>query len=200
MPVSFEQKIYELIDAWADDLHTCCMGVVQSYDKATRLATVLPAAKVRRYDEAGKAIDEQLPLCVNVPVQFPGGRLFVVGLHNLAKDDDCVLQFTHHSIDEWLEKGGMVGGSDERRFSLSDAIATPAPRPKSKPGRLCPDDTMVSGAEDGPYHAVDLRRLAYDIRAKHEVTIAAGVQIILDAPQIYVRKFGTNELVLLEHG
>jgi hypothetical protein len=200
MPVSFEQKIVEIVDGWADDLHTFCTGVVESYDKATRLASVQPAAKLRRYDETGKAVDEALPLCVNVPVQFPGGRRFG-HVWPVERGDDCTLQFTHHSLDEWLEKGGIVGGSDERRFSLSDAVMKPGPRAKSKPGRVPPENQMVMGCEpEGPYYAVDDARLAADIRAKNEVTVFAGTQIVLDAPQIYVRRFGSKELVLLEVG
>jgi hypothetical protein len=97
-------------------------GVIESYDPATRTATVKPLLKETRFDEAGEEHVEALPMVCQVPVQFPGGGGFEITFP-VAKGDSCMLLFADRALDKWLASGQDSDPIDLRRHDLSDAVA-----------------------------------------------------------------------------
>lgn len=186
MPVSFEQKIRELIDEALAEVNTGFPGIVTAYDRVTRLATVIPAVKVRRRDESDAAIDEQLPAIVHVPVQFPGSRLFSF-VWDVKPGEDCWLKFSKYSLEDWLSQGAppatgsqVVGASDARLFHLSDAVAEMV-RPPGSAGQACPADTMRLGADDGPMVEINLTTLVARISSLNEVQVLGGALVRIES-------------------
>ena len=108
----------EHIQSALRDLHTCLPGVVNSYDPAKQTATVQPAIK-RIFSEKGSVA---LPLCVDVPVSFPGGGDFHMTFPVKA-GDDCILIFSERCIDYWYANGGVQLPAEYRLHDLSDAFA-----------------------------------------------------------------------------
>lgn len=107
------------IDSRLKDLHTCLPGIVHSFDPDTQTASVQPAIK-RVFTEKGAVY---LPLCVDVPVAFPGGGDFFLTFPVKA-GDECVLQFSERCIDFWHAFGGIQLPAEYRLHDLSDAFAT----------------------------------------------------------------------------
>lgn len=120
------------------NLHTCLPGIVASFDVATQTASVQPAIK-RIWAEAGAV---SLPLCVDVPVVFPGGGDFFLTFP-VKPGDECLLVFSERCIDQWYVSGGVQPPADYRRHDLSDAFAIVGVN--SQPRKLA--NVQTTGAE-----------------------------------------------------
>ncbi|MHB0973964.1 MAG: Gp138 family membrane-puncturing spike protein [Thiobacillus sp.] len=106
------------IEGRLKDLHTCMPGIIASFNPATQTASVQPAIK-RIFTENG-AIN--LPVCVDVPVAFPGGGDFFLTFPVKA-GDECILFFSERAIDNWHIGGGTAAPAEYRLHDLSDGIA-----------------------------------------------------------------------------
>lgn len=106
------------IDGRLKDLHTCLPGIIASFDPDTQTASVQPAIQ-RIFTEKGAV---NLPLCVDVPVAFPGGGDFFLTFPVKA-GDECILLFSERAIDNWHASGGTQTPAEYRLHDLSDGIA-----------------------------------------------------------------------------
>lgn len=106
------------IEGRLKDLHTCLPGIIVSFDPATQTAAVQPAVK-RIFTERGAV---NLPVCVDVPVAFPGGGDFFLTFPVKA-GDECILLFSERAIDYWHANGGTQLPAEYRLHDLSDGIA-----------------------------------------------------------------------------
>ena len=94
-------------------LHVAMPGIIQSYDSATRTASVQPA--LRRQTPFGDILTA--PLLQQVPVFLPSPDFAVVpGAH-------CLLIFADFCIDGWYESAQPVLPPSPRQHDLSDAFA-----------------------------------------------------------------------------
>jgi len=101
-------------------------GRVESYNEATRRATVQPLIGRRVRGEDDELVVEHDPPIPDVPIGFPGGGgarfRFPV-----SRGDIVLLLFCERSLDKF--KGGLTGKphdpEDDRRHNASDAIAIP---------------------------------------------------------------------------
>jgi hypothetical protein len=145
---------------------------VESYDSATQKISAQPLIKRGYTDETGERIAERLPIITGVPVVFPGGGGYRVTFP-IAKGDTVLLIFSEASLDKWLAHGGDVDPNDDRRHTLSDAIAIPGLRDFAHALDSAPTDCATIGSDSG---AVIEMRTA-DIRigggSGHEPTIKA---------------------------
>ena len=128
-------------------------GRVERFDSANQLADVTPLLQESALDESGNETIESLPVLTNVPVQFVGGGGYAVTFP-VAAGDPCWLTFSDRSLDEWIDRGGVVDPIDLRRHDLADPVALLGVRPKA--GKLEEFDTSraVFGNK-GPRVAVD---------------------------------------------
>ncbi len=119
------------------NVHTSQPGKIVSFDPATGLAEVEPQLKRKYFDEDSS---RAMPVISKVPVVFPGtDKAFIK--FPLKAGDFVMLAFSERSIDRWRNKGKAVDPEFDQRFALSDAIAFPGLRPKTKP-------LQVNGADD----------------------------------------------------
>jgi phage baseplate assembly protein gpV len=107
------------------ELHTSMPGIVQSFDATKQTASVQPA--VRRVFITREGTDEilapsDLPILINVPVQFPRGGGFSLTFP-VKKGDECLVVFAERAIDSWHKFGGVRDPNSRRFHSLSDATA-----------------------------------------------------------------------------
>jgi len=110
------------------DVHVALPGRIKSYDASTQLADVEVCIKpTLRTDDGDEVI--VLGVITNVPIKFPGGGGYFISFP-LAEGDGVELTFHDRSIDDWMEKGGVVEVSDQRMHHLSDASAYPGLRAK----------------------------------------------------------------------
>ncbi len=106
------------IEGRLKDIHTCLPGIIASFDPDTQTASVQPAIK-RIFTEKGPV---NLPVCVDVPVAFPGGGDFFLTFPVKA-GDECILLFSERAIDNWHASGGTQTPAEYRMHDLSDGIA-----------------------------------------------------------------------------
>ena len=85
---SSELAFEEQIKSKLVNLHTMLPGVIQSFDPVKQTAQVQPC--IRRIFVDKGAVN--LPLCVDVPVEFPGGGGYFLTFP-IKPGDECVLCF-----------------------------------------------------------------------------------------------------------
>lgn len=126
------------IDGRLKELHTCLPGIIDSFDPVKQTASVQPAIK-RVFTEQGGV---NLPLCVDVPVAFPGGGDFFLTFP-VQPGDECILFFSERCIDFWYANGGVQLPAEYRLHDLSDAFALVGVN--SQPNKLT--QVQTDGAE-----------------------------------------------------
>lgn len=112
------QTFTEQIESRMRDVHTCLPGVIVSFDPDKQTAQVQPG--IQRIFIASGPVN--LPLCLDVPVAFPGGGDFFLTFPVQA-GDECILIFSERAIDYWYLNGGQQLPYEYRLHDLSDAIA-----------------------------------------------------------------------------
>ena len=95
------------------ETHTLIPGVLKSYNNDLQTAVCQPAIR-RLVVDTGKMV--ALPLCMDVPVFFPGGVL----TFDLSPGDSVVLAFSERCIDAWWAAGGVQDPTELRNHDLSD--------------------------------------------------------------------------------
>jgi hypothetical protein len=135
---TIDQQHAAQIEGRLKDLHTCLPGIVVSFDAGKQTATVQPTIK-RVFTSVGAV---NLPVCVDVPVAFPGGGDFFLTFPVKA-GDECILLFSERAIDYWYQQGGTQSPSEYRLHDLSDGIAIVGLN--SQPHKLT--SLQTSGAE-----------------------------------------------------
>lgn len=176
------------IDGRLKDLHTCMPGIVASFDPDTQTASVQPAIK-RIFTEKGAV---NLPLCVDVPVQFPGGGDFFLTFP-VKPGDECMLHFSERCIDFWHANGGVQLPGEYRLHDLSDAMATVGIncQPRKIPVFNATDTELRSRAGDiritvkpnGTIEAVNPAS-SHVLGADGSMTINAPAGTTINSPQI----------------
>jgi hypothetical protein len=183
---NLKTSIHTMVESRLATLNTGCPGIITAYDPATRLASVQPAVKVQYEGEDGETVEEALPVLVNVPVHFPGGRGWDFVWH-LTPPETCWIKFSQSSIDQWLEDGKLSPSTAARRFSLSDAVAEVGIRDKGHPGTPCPADSARLGSADGPQITFDQGTLTLTLASINEVRILGGARVrIASEGDIYI--------------
>jgi len=112
---------------------TALPGIIVSYDPARQTCSVQPAIRGSVTNETGQAQAVNLPLLVDVPVQFPRGGGFACTFPLIAGDDVLVV-FASRCIDAWWQSGGIQRAMEARMHDLSDGFAIPGPT--SQPRKL----------------------------------------------------------------
>ena len=127
-------------------VHTALPGVIESYDATTQTAEVrIPIRFSRRDPDTGERVPYAPPPLPNVPIAWPaGGGGAYSDTWPLQRGDEVWLSFAERSVDEWLlTDGELVTPADVRRFSLSDAVATPVRSRSQLPGDAVAEDARV---------------------------------------------------------
>lgn len=112
---------------------------VESYDEATRKASVQPLLLEGYTDAAGDRVAEALPVITNVPIVFPGSGGARVRWP-IARGDTVLLIFSSASLDRWLVRGGMLDPGDDRNHDINDCFAVPGVQTFAEAGDA---DTMI---------------------------------------------------------
>lgn len=166
-------------------LHTWMPGQITGYDKDTQRATVQPMLARGTTGEDGGRVVEQLPAVTSVPVMFIGnGDNCITWPINIG--DMVKLDFCEASLDTFLSTGGgLVDPGDDRRHSISDAVAAQGLRATALPPNSTDDEAMVmryaklkmgdSTANDPPVRVSDLNSIIQQIAtAITGATVAIG--------------------------
>lgn len=121
------------VEASLEHLHTCLPAKVVRWDPKKRQVDVQPLVMQAREGEDGGRVAAALPVVVNCPVVFPGGRRW--GFYApLEVGDTGLVVFAQSSIDKWLQRGDLVDPVHDHRHNLSDGVFLPGCWPFGGPG------------------------------------------------------------------
>jgi hypothetical protein len=113
--------IREFLDYYFTQVHTSLPGVVVEYNASKRRATVQPSLKRR----SGNKEYINFPMLIDVPVQFPGTKKWIIHFP-LEKDDEVAVFFSERALEAWKDAGqDGIEDPDPRRYDLCDAYCTP---------------------------------------------------------------------------
>ena len=101
-------------------INTVKIGEVTEFHATKPPRVSVQIAMKRLYE--GKDEAELIPICEDVPVIYPGSGDWWLTFP-IKVGSNVVLLFNDRSLAEWLDQGGIVEPLNERKFSLSDAIA-----------------------------------------------------------------------------
>lgn len=121
LPATIQKGIEERLK----DLHTAMPGIIESFDPVNQIASVQPAIQrvfITREENKTILTPSNLPILINVPVQFPRGGGFSLTMP-VKKGDECLLIFSERPIDDWHSSGQVKRPSARRFHHLSDATA-----------------------------------------------------------------------------
>lgn len=118
------------IDGALANVHTCCPGIIDSFDPATLTAQVQPAVRKLYFPDGEDGIWMDLPLLVDVPVVVLGGGGFALTFP-IRSGDECLLLFAERSVDNWHETGNVSEQAHAGMHSLHDAFALVGVRSKA---------------------------------------------------------------------
>lgn len=99
------------------------IGIIQSFDISTQLATIAIAMKqVVSVNEDGIEAFQEYPLLIDCPVMtLFGGNSFIS--MPITPGDTCIVLFNDRDIDQWVTKGNGNYPTTARLHDISDAIA-----------------------------------------------------------------------------
>lgn len=121
------------IDAALEDVHTCSWGSVVSYNRASQTAVIQLIQRHSYIDENGERQTERPAPLLDVPVMFPGSGPVSI-TWDINSGDVVLVLFAERSMDGWYHGGQAdVDSGDDRRHSMSDAIAIPGLRSSQSP-------------------------------------------------------------------
>jgi hypothetical protein len=104
------------------EVHCSKPGRIKSWDETTGLAEVEVCINPTfKHDDGEEAVVHGV--ISNVPIEFPSGGGYMMSFP-LAVGDPVKLTFHDHSLDLWLEKGGVVDVKDLRSHHATDASAS----------------------------------------------------------------------------
>jgi hypothetical protein len=111
-----------LIDSALSNIHTCCPGIIDSFDADNQTVKVKLAIKKIVFPDNQAAEWVEIAPLVDVPVIFLSGKGFALTFP-IESGDECLLFFSERSFDNWYEQGNSSEQADLRKHSLSDAFA-----------------------------------------------------------------------------
>lgn len=103
---------------------TCLPGIIQSFDATKMTCSVQPTIQGQFRNPQGVWQNKTIPLCVDCPVQFPGGGGFLMTFP-LAAGDEVLIHFASRCIDGWWQAGQVSPQAQLRMHDLSDGFVSP---------------------------------------------------------------------------
>jgi hypothetical protein len=123
-------------------------GRIKSYDANKGLAEVEVCVNPTIQKDGGDDV-EVLGVIKNVPIEWMSGGGYFVAFP-LNAGDPVKITFHDFSIDQWIEKGGVVTTDDQRTHHLSDASAYPGMRAKPQALPSGHGSKLIIGKIDNP--------------------------------------------------
>lgn len=143
---SLRAVINRAIENHADGLRVALPARVEAYDPVRQCVDVQPLIQTGYRDENGDRQVERMPMLLDVPLAFLGGRLNRMTVP-IVVGDSVLLLFCSSSIARWKLLGGEVDPGDDRRHDLNDSIAIPGLHDFAHVPTTAPMDAMVLHAD-----------------------------------------------------
>lgn len=158
---------------------TSLPGILQSVDLVKMTCSVQPSIQVMVYDKKGKGTFQNLPVCVDVPLQFIGGGGYTATFP-MAQGDEGLISFSCRCIDSWWQSGGVQPQAELRMHDLSDGFFIPGFRSQARKLANISANSAQLRSDDGT-NFVDVNKTT------GVVTMKAALQVVMDAPATVVK-------------
>lgn len=136
------------LSGWQAGIWTALPAIVEKYDPTKLTVSAQPAIKAHVRAADGTESDQTLPLCVDCPVQFPGGGGYVLTFP-IKQGDEGILIFARACIDSWWQSGGVQKQAELRMHDLSDGMFIPLIFSNGKVPANVNADTVQLRSNDG---------------------------------------------------
>jgi len=129
-----QEAIRAALQGFQATLWTALIGIVETVDLVANTCTVQPAVRGVRRKADGTIVQVQLPILLDVPIQWPAGGGYTFTFP-LAAGDEGLVVFTSRCFDPWWQSGGDDNNQvDVRMHDLSDGVFLAGV--KSQPNKL----------------------------------------------------------------
>lgn len=157
---------------WQSEMWTALPGFIQTVNYDANTCEVQPTIKgiFRQPDGTTKVVTP--PLCLDVPILWPGGGGFSF-TYPLAESDEGLLVFASRCIDAWWQSGGVQAQSEIRMHDLSDGFFIPGFRSQVNKLASVSQNSARLWKNDGTYY-VDI--------ADAQITLKHPTKVVIDAP------------------
>jgi hypothetical protein len=143
MPLRIDlgEVIRRALESRAQDIWTAFPAKIVAYDSETQTADVEPQVRRIVPDEDSADVEtEDLPIVVNVPIQFPrGGEDSIAITWPLQAGDYVWVHVCTNAIGNWRRTGELSDPGDVRTHGLGSCFAVPGAAPNS---RVLPQATI----------------------------------------------------------
>lgn len=174
---SLDDAILASLDGWQSTIWTALPGFIVDYDPERQTASVQPAIQARKRNPDLTWEFVNLPVCPDVPVEFPNGGGYSLTFP-IAAGDECVLEFQSRCIDAWWYYG--LGDpqrpqvqAEMRMHNLSDAICRVGPRSLPRALPAVSTDSVQLRTEDGDAY-IEIKGTTVNIVTPSDVNVTAG--------------------------
>lgn len=180
------------IEAKLLNVHTSMPAIVVDYDPNSRTLSAQPAIQRVFSEGEGLSGNVNLPVCVDVPVQFPSGGGYEITFPVKA-GDECLLIFSERCLDGWFETGKPTPPKDFRQHDLSDAVAIVGIRSKPNVNPTWGGGVEISG-ENGRIRLND-EAVELGMGGAFLKLTQGGLETNVDikAPNLVTDKYDVNE-------
>lgn len=160
-------------------------GIIQSFNPAKMTAVVQPSIQALWRDPLGNQTWQTMPLCLDVPVMFPGGGGCTMTFP-LVEGDECLLIFASRCIDSWWQSGGIGVQAEMRMHDLSDGFCLPGPRSQPRVLSGVSTSALQIRSDDGSAF------VEIGAAAPHAISVQTSGDVQIEAPTIKLT--GTVEI------
>lgn len=147
---------------------TALPGIVQSWDSTKLTVSVQPAIQAQVRDQAGAMSWVTLPICADVPIQYPFGGGFGFTFPLEAGDEGIVI-FSSRCIDAWWQQGGVQSQAELRMHNLSDGMFVPGVFSQPRVLENVSENSCQVRTEDGTIY-VEVSAAGIKLKGNVEVT------------------------------
>ncbi len=145
---SYEELVRDAFYQQLLEFRAHLTGRIVSWDETTQLAEVEVCQSPTWQHGDGEEV-KVYGIVKNVPIEFPSGGGYFLSFP-LAQGDPVKLSFFDHSLDQWIEKGGVTVIEDLRLHHLSDASCYPGMRAKPNALTGVSKSKLIIGKIDDP--------------------------------------------------
>jgi hypothetical protein len=167
-----------VIDRAVGDIHTCCPGIIDSFDATSQTVQVKPAIQKLFFPDGEDARWVELPPLVDVPIINLSGAGYILTFP-VHSGDQCLLLFAERAIDNWFEQGTSSEPNDARRHSLSDAFALVGIRPRSEAVESYNENDVELRSSDGSIKIQmsggEIKLVAPTVRIEGQLSVSGSV-------------------------
>lgn len=167
------------MDGRQAEIWTAVPGIIQSFNAAHNTVEVQPAIQAKQRMPDGTVMDVTLPMCVDVPVQFPSGGGYTITFP-VKKGDECLLVFASRCIDGWWDRGGVQKQEVLRMHDLSDGHALLGTRSKANALKSPSTDSTQLRTEDGKTF-VEVKGKDVNVTTDGNVTVTSAGTVVINA-------------------